>query len=80
MMTDSWAAIKERKNLQIANTVVCIHTQADALSIPVTSRAREHAEAVSALDGLDQRPFPPQNLLNKLGTTLVRLFSGSHED
>lgn len=54
----------------MADTVMCIHTQADALSIPVTSQAREDAAAVSALDGLDQRPFPPHNLLNKLGTTL----------
>lgn len=64
-------------NLQMAKTVTCIHTQADALSIPVIFQAREDDAAVSALDGLDQRPFLPHNLLNELGTTLFRVFSGS---
>lgn len=46
------------------------HILADAISIPVTSQATEAASAVGGLDTLDQRPFPPCNLLNKISTTL----------
>ena len=79
MMTDSWAAIKKQRTCKWP-TELCIHTQADALSIPVTSQAREDAAAVGALDRLDQRPFRPHNWPNKLGTTVFRVFSGSHKD
>lgn len=80
MMTDSWAAIKKTKNLQMDDRVTCTNTQADALSIPVTSWAREDATDLSALDGSDQNPFQPHNLLKKLGTTPFRVFSSSHRD
>lgn len=72
MMTDSWAAIKKQR------TVICIHILVDTISIPVTSQARE-ATAVGALDALDQRPFSPRNLLNKMSTTLFRVFSSSQK-
>lgn len=77
-VTDSWAAIKKTKYLQMADRVMCIytHTQADSF-LSLSPQAREDAAVNSALDGLDQKPFPPHNLLNKLGAATL-VFSCSH--
>lgn len=66
--------------MQMADSVICIRVLADTISVPVTSQATEAATAVGGLKALDQRPFPPHNLLNKMSTTFFRVFSSSQKD
>lgn len=70
MMTDSWAAIKKQRTCKWPTESYAYTILADAISISVTSQATEAAAVVGALDALNQRPFPPHNLLNMMSTTL----------